>query len=84
MRKIFLSMLCMLIMCSLLSGCGRDADDTNKLYVYNWGEYIEPEVLDIFEEETGIQVIYDEFETNESMYSKISSGAGWYDRRTED
>lgn len=50
-----------------------------KVIVYNWGEYIDPEVINIFEEETGISVIYEEFETNESMYPKISSGAIAYD-----
>ena len=50
-----------------------------KVVVYNWGEYIDPEVLEIFEEETGIKVIYEEFETNETMYPKISSGAIAYD-----
>lgn len=50
-----------------------------KVIVYNWGEYIDPEVINIFEEETGISVIYEEFETNETMYPKISSGAIAYD-----
>lgn len=51
----------------------------NEVIVYNWGEYIDPEVLDQFEEETGIHVIYEEFETNEIMYPKIQSGAIAYD-----
>ena len=51
----------------------------NQVIVYNWGEYIDPEVLDIFEEETGIKVIYEEFETNEIMFPKIQSGAIAYD-----
>ena len=50
-----------------------------QVIVYNWGEYIDPDVLDIFEEETGIQVIYEEYETNEIMYPKILSGAIAYD-----
>lgn len=50
-----------------------------KLIVYNWGEYMDPEVLTLFEEETGIDVIYEEFETNEIMYPKVSSGAIAYD-----
>lgn len=50
-----------------------------KVIVYNWGEYIDPEVLTIFEEETGIDVVYEEFETNEILYPKISSGAIAYD-----
>ena len=52
---------------------------TEQVIIYNWGEYIDPEVLDMFEEETGIQVIYEEFETNEIMYPKIQSGAIAYD-----
>lgn len=51
----------------------------NQLIVYNWGEYMDPEVLSIFEEETGIQVIYEEFETNEIMFPKIKAGAVAYD-----
>ncbi len=51
----------------------------NQVIVYNWGEYIDPEVLDLFEKETGIDVIYEEYETNEIMYPKIQSGAIAYD-----
>ena len=57
-------------------------DGTSKngqVIVYNWGEYIDPEIIDLFEEETGIDVIYEEFETNEIMYPKIQSGAIAYD-----
>ncbi|MDR1801327.1 MAG: extracellular solute-binding protein [Lachnospiraceae bacterium] len=55
------------------------ANTENQVIVYNWGEYIDPEVLTIFEEETGISVIYEEYETNEIMYPKIQSGAIAYD-----
>ena len=53
--------------------------NSQKVVVYNWGEYLDPEVLTIFEEETGIDVVYEEFETNEILYPKISSGAIAYD-----
>ena len=53
--------------------------NSEKVVVYNWGEYIDPEVLTMFEEETGIDVVYEEFETNEILYPKISSGAIAYD-----
>lgn len=52
---------------------------SEQVIVYNWGEYIDPKVLTMFEEETGIEVIYEEFETNEIMYPKIQSGAIAYD-----
>ena len=53
--------------------------NSKKVVVYNWGEYLDPEILTMFEEETGIDVVYEEFETNEILYPKISSGAIAYD-----
>lgn len=55
------------------------ASGDNQLIVYNWGEYLDPNALDLFEEETGIDVIYEEYETNEIMYPKVQSGAIAYD-----
>ena len=52
---------------------------SEELIVYNWGEYIDPDVITLFEEETGIKVIYEEYETNEIMYPKVESGAVTYD-----
>ncbi|MGN0153275.1 MAG: extracellular solute-binding protein [Lachnospiraceae bacterium] len=54
-------------------------ESSEKVIVYNWGEYLDPEVIDMFEEETGIEVIYDEYETNETMYPKVEAGAAEYD-----
>lgn len=42
-----------------------------KLYVYNWTEYIPSKLLAEFTKETGIEVIYSTFESNEEMYSKM-------------
>lgn len=50
-----------------------------KLLVFNWGEYIDPEVIAMFREETGIDVVYNEFEQNEDMYPVIDTGAIKYD-----
>lgn len=61
------------------SGNANEKADSNQLYVYNWGEYIDEEVIDMFEEETGIKVVYDMFETNEDMYPVIEAGAVSYD-----
>ena len=54
-------------------------DGDNQVIVYNWGEYLDPDAIEMFEEETGINVVYEEFETNEIMYPKIQSGAIAYD-----
>lgn len=50
-----------------------------QVIVYNWGDYLDPDVIDLFEEETGIHVVYEEYETNEIMYPKVQSGAIAYD-----
>lgn len=65
-------------------GCAGRAPQKNEgnakeVYVYNWGEYIDEEVISMFEEETGIKVIYDMFETNEEMYPVIEAGGRTYD-----
>ncbi|MCM1386351.1 MAG: ABC transporter substrate-binding protein [Bacillus sp. (in: Bacteria)] len=63
----------------LLGGCGAAKNENDTVIVYNWGEYVDPETLTLFEKETGIQVVYDEFETNETMYTKVEAGAAEYD-----
>lgn len=68
-------------------GCGTTEKDIeelptpleNTLFVYNAGEYIDPELIDMFEEETGINVVYDVFETLEEMYPVIEAGGVIYD-----
>ena len=57
----------------------EDLSGTNQVIVYNWGEYLDPEVITLFEKENGINVVYEEFETNEIMYPKVQSGAIAYD-----
>lgn len=47
--------------------------------VYNWGEYIDPELIEQFEEETNISVVYETFDSNESMMTKIEQGGTTYD-----
>lgn len=80
MKKLIALGLCTCMTAALLSGCGSANKYPNgKVYVYNWGEYIDHETLDMFEKETGIQVIYDEFDTNETMYPKVEAGASNYD-----
>ena len=62
-----------------VAGCGGGDKKEEVVYVYSWGDYLNPEVLNLFEEETGIHVILDEFDTNESMYPRVAEGAVHYD-----
>ena len=84
-KKILIQRVVPVAICIVFIGGGfyyakeNDVMNGEKLVVYNWGEYIDPEVLTMFEEETGIEIVYEEFETNEMQYPKISSGAIAYD-----
>ncbi|MBS4196968.1 ABC transporter substrate-binding protein [Lederbergia citri] len=51
----------------------------NVLNVYNWGDYIDPDLIKKFEKETGMKVIYETFDSNEAMMTKISQGGNAYD-----
>lgn len=75
--KIFSVFLILTVVVSLFAGCGDKGTVT--LRVYNWGDYIDESVLDEFEEKYGIKVIYDTFDTNESMYVKLKGGGSAYD-----
>lgn len=82
MKKIIVSALVAAMSILSLAGCGSSNGSTSEngeVIIYNWGEYIDPDTLAMFEEETGIKVIYDEFETNEIMYPKVEAGASAYD-----
>lgn len=47
--------------------------------VYNWSDYIDEELLTKFEEETGIDLIYDVFDSNEVLETKLLAGGSGYD-----
>ncbi len=79
-KKVLLTLALTMAAAACLTGCGKSsAGENGEVVVYNWGEYIDPDTLDQFEEETGIHVVYDEFETNEIMYPKVESGTSNYD-----
>lgn len=55
------------------------AQDQGQVYVYCFGDYIDPELVDSFEEETGYELIIDYFDTNEEMYPVIKNATAEYD-----
>jgi len=62
-----------------LFSCKSKEISGQKIVVANWAEYVDPDVIDEFEEKTGIKVIYEEFDTNESIYPKIELNTANYD-----
>jgi spermidine/putrescine-binding protein len=59
--------------------CGDPSQLDDELRVYNWTDYIDPEIIDQFEAECGVDVIYDTFSSNEDLLAKLQAGASGYD-----
>jgi putrescine transport system substrate-binding protein len=59
-----------------ISATGANAAEVR---VYNWSDYIDPTILEDFEKETGIKVVYDVFDSNEVVETKLLAGATGYD-----
>lgn len=59
--------------------CAGLARAEGELNIYNWGEYINPEVLKRFETDTGIKISLDTYSSNEEMLAKVQAGATGYD-----
>ena len=58
----------------------QDKKEAGELNIYTWAEYVPQDIIDRFEEETGIRVNYTNFEANEEMLAKLeTSGGGEYD-----
>lgn len=80
-RKIAVAF-CVAFFAAACTGCRQNQGETvdeNTLVVFNYGDYIETDTIRMFEEETGIQVKYEEYVTPEDMYTKYKSGAIDYD-----
>lgn len=78
----------------VLAGCARQATPTeapapppteeglglaDTLYVFNWADYIDESLITDYEEEFGVTVVYDTFDSNEDLLAKLQAGATGYD-----
>lgn len=82
MKKRLVSLVCSFFcISSLLSGCGNAGSGNagQTLTVFNYSEYLDPEMLERFTEETGIKIKYEEATTPEELYTKYKSGGISYD-----
>jgi len=80
----------MLSLFVMLVGCGPSGESssigdisqdtsTKKLYYFTWSDYVDQDLLDGFEAQTGIKVVVDTFSSNEELLAKVQSGATGYD-----
>lgn len=82
MKPVLRSALVALSVSALLVACGgkgEPAGEAKVLNVYNWSDYIDESVIADFEKETGIDVTYDVFDSNEVLETKLLAGSTGYD-----
>jgi spermidine/putrescine transport system substrate-binding protein len=83
MKKVIALVLATILVAGL-AACGSTPEPAGatlaeELHVYNWSEYIDPEIYDDFEAEFGVKVIEDTFSSNEDLLAKLQAGATGYD-----
>jgi len=84
MKRFLIGMTAVMLLVLVLTACGgsqtgSEQELAKELHLYNWSEYIDPEVFTAFEEEYGVKVIEDTFSSNEELLAKLQAGATGYD-----
>ncbi len=81
-RKVLVGILAVLIIAAAVKftpSTPGEVGENGVVYVYNFGDYIDPELTEQFFEETGYTVVCDYFDTNEEMYPVIKNNTADYD-----
>lgn len=80
-KRILAMMAAILMLAAAMGGCGASGDASKKitLNILNWGDYIEEDLIDRFEEQYGIGINYIFADSNEEMYASISTEGSDYD-----
>ncbi len=63
------------VLCLPLVGTNAQPALDKELFVYNWGDYIDEEIVRAYETEFGVRVVYDTYASNEELFAKIQAGA---------
>ena len=71
--------LVMILFALAFSGAGQPMAAERVVNVYNWSDYIAPKVLEDFTKETGIKIVYDTYDFNAALETKLLAGHSGYD-----
>lgn len=74
--RLKITVICLLSLAVIFLG---SCEKKGRLYIYNWTYYTPESVIEKFEKEFNVRVVYDEFASNEDMYAKLKSGGSGYD-----
>jgi len=78
MKRFFKNSVLALASAVFLVACG-ETEEEKVVNVYNWSDYIDEEILKEFTAETGIKVVYDVFDSNDVLETKLLAGKTGYD-----
>jgi spermidine/putrescine transport system substrate-binding protein len=85
MKKLIAIFVGILAVCAVIAGLNHQmnakttSNEKKVLNIYNWGDYINPDLITKFEKQTGYHVVYETFDSNEAMLTKIKQGGTSYD-----
>ncbi len=68
-----------LITAGSLCACSPDSRNDNVVHIYNWADYIGKDTIAQFERQTGIKVVYDTYDADETLEAKMMAGDSGYD-----
>lgn len=68
-KRVWAALLAGAIVCAsaLAGGCAKETESGETLTVFNYGEYLDPEAIEMFTEETGIKILYEEAVTPKDL-----------------
>lgn len=76
MKKFVAIAMTLATVAATMCSCGKPK---RTLHLYNWSDYVDPEIIEEFEDKFNCNVITDTFDSNESMFAKLKAGAQGYD-----
>ncbi|MCW6507230.1 extracellular solute-binding protein [Lichenifustis flavocetrariae] len=76
-RKALQALAAVAVLGGLVAGHGAQA--AGDLFIYNWTDYTSPDLIKKFEQESGIKVTLDTYDSNETLLAKLKSGSSGYD-----
>ena len=68
-----------MLIAALVVLAGGPTSAAESLSIYNWGEYIDLTIIEEFERETGVKVVYDTYESGETTEAMLMAGGSGYD-----
>jgi putrescine transport system substrate-binding protein len=75
-----LALLAAAALCACVSGCAKRGDPAERVVnIYNWSDYIGKETIEEFERRTGIKVVYDTYDADETLEARMMAGDSGYD-----